>query len=267
MTFDPMGTTAIVTGASSGFGVDFAHRLAERGADLVLVARREDRLRALADDLAERYGTMSTVVPLDLTSPDAAASLAATLAEKGIEVSTLVNNAGFGSFGAFAEMDADRVADEVALDVVAVTTLTRAFLPQLLAAASRKPGSAALVNVASTAAFQPIPRMAVYGSSKIYVLHLTEAIAVENAGSGLKVTALCPGPAHTEFLGIADNEPAMIGTWATSEQVVARAFHALDRRRTPAVTVVGRWNAVQAKVASIGPRALIAHSVGRITAR
>lgn len=265
--FDPMGTTAIVTGASSGFGTLFARELAARGADLVLVARREDRLLALADELAAASGTRSTVVPLDLTAPDAATELRARLVSDGVRPATLINNAGFGTFGELATADPDRVADELAVDVVALTTLTREFLPDLLEAAQDRPGSAALVNVASTAAFQPIPRMAVYSASKSYVLHFTEAIAVEAASVGLKVTALCPGPAHTEFLGIADNGPAMIGTWSTAEAVVDRAFRALDRRRTPAVTVVGRWNAVLAKAATIGPRALIAASVGRMTSR
>lgn len=257
-----MGTTALITGASSGFGVEFAHRFAERGADLVLVARRADRLETLAAELATTYGTRSTVVALDLTAPDAVVTLQKRLSDAGISISSLVNNAGFGSFGTVAETDPAVLDGQVALNVAALVSLTRAFLPELLAN-----GNGALVNVASTAAFQPIPRMAVYAASKAFVLSFTEAIWHEAKGSGLRVTALCPGPAHTEFAGIADNEPAMIGVWATAPQVVAAAMKALDRRVTPPSVVNNRINAIQAKAASMGPRALIVSSVGRMTAR
>lgn len=256
--FDPMGTTALITGASSGFGVEFAHRFAERGADLVLVARRRDRLETLAAELQQKYGTRSTVIALDLTAPDAAAEIQGRLAESAITVESLVNNAGFGSFGAVAETDPAVLDGQVALNIAALVSLTRAFLPGL---------TGALVNVASTAAFQPIPRMAVYAASKAFVLSFTEAVWYEAKGSPLKVTALCPGPAHTEFAGIADNEPAMIGTWATAEQVVAAAMNALDRRNTPPSVVNSRINAIQAKAASMGPRQLIVSSVGRMTGR
>jgi short-subunit dehydrogenase len=151
---------------------------------------------------------------------------------------------------------------QVALNVGALVSLTREFLPEMLAA-----GDGALVNVASTAAFQPIPRMAVYAASKAFVLSFTEAVWFEAKGSGLRVTALCPGPAHTEFAGIADNEPAMVGIWATAQQVVAAAMKALDRRVTPPSIVNNRFNAIQAKAASMGPRSIIVNSVGRMTAR
>lgn len=265
MSYDPMGTTALVTGASSGFGEVFARRLAERGADLVLVARREDRMRALADELRAACGTTSTVVPLDLTSPGAAASLLATLTSAGITPATVVNNAGFGTFGEFATLDPDRIDDEVAVDVAALVGITRALLPGLIRAAEAKPGSAALVNVASNAAFQPIPRMAVYGASKAFVLSFTEAIAAEVSASGLKVTALCPGPSGTEFESVADNRQAMVGTWKTPDEIVDHALRALDRRRTPPSTIVGRWNAVQAKAVGLAPRSLVVRMVDRIT--
>ncbi len=258
--FDPMGTTALITGASSGFGIEFARRFAGRGADLVLVARRADRLESLAAELTQKYGTTVTTVAIDLTASDAVASLQGRLAASGISVSSLVNNAGFGGFGPLAEMDPAVVDGQVALNVAALVSLTRAFLPELL-----KNGDGALVNVASTAAFQPIPRMAVYGASKAFVLSFTEAIWYETKRSGLRVTALCPGPAHTEFADIAENEPAMIGTWATAEQVVGAAMKALDRRTTPPSVVNTRWNAIQAKAASMGPRTLIVNSVGRMT--
>ncbi|CAN5182953.1 SDR family oxidoreductase [soil metagenome] len=260
--FDPMGTTALITGASSGFGVEFAHRFAERGADLVLVARRKDRLDALASELTQKYGSTVTTIALDLTAPDAVASVRGRLAASAITVSSLVNNAGFGGFGAFAEMDPAVVDGQVALNVAALVSLTRTFLPELLSS-----GNGALVNVASTAAFQPVPRMAVYGASKAFVLSFTEALWYEVKGSGLRVTALCPGPAHTEFAEIAENEPAMIGVWATAREVVDAAMAALDRRVTPPSMINTRRNAIQAKGALVAPRRLMINTVGRMTGR
>jgi short-subunit dehydrogenase len=263
MTFDPMGTTALITGASSGFGVEFARRLAERGADLVLVARREDRLRALADELSVRYGTVCAVVPLDLTEVDAVARLVAILAEKKVVVGTLVNNAGFGNHGFLTTIDPERLDAEVALNVAALVSLTRAFLPELLAQRKGALGNGALVNVASTAAFQPIPRMAVYGASKAFVLSFTEALWYEAKGSGLKVLALCPGPADTEFIEIADNSDALFGKLESAEQVVATAMRALDRRTTPASIVSGAMNAVQSRLVGFAPRSVVLDVVGR----
>ena len=260
MTFEPMGTTALITGASSGIGAEFARRFAERGANLVLVARREDRLTALADELSSKYGTTSTVVALDLSAPDATARLVAALEAEDVTVSTLVNNAGFGTHGMFAALDPKRLDAEVALDVAAVVSLSRAFFPGLLERGG------ALVNVASTAAFQPIPRMAVYGASKAFVLSFTEALAWEarESGSALKVLALCPGPADTEFVDVADNADAMFGKHETAEQVVETAMRALDRNRTPASVISGRMNRVTAKSTGFAPRGLVLQTVGRM---
>lgn len=259
MTFDPMGTTAVVTGASSGFGLEFAHRLAERGADLVLVARRADRLEALAKELSQRYGTVCTVVPLDLSVPDAATSLAATLARKKISVATLINNAGFGTHGFVSDGDAARLDAEVAVNVAAIVSLTRAFLPGMIAAAN-----GALVNVASTAAFQPIPRMAVYGATKAFVLSFTQALWWEAKGTGVKVIALCPGPAATEFEDVAKNGDAMFGRVETAEEVVAAAFRALDRRDPSPVVITRAANALNAKMEGFVPRRALVNMVARL---
>ncbi len=261
MTFDPMGTVALVTGASSGLGVEFAHRLAERGADLVLVARRADRLESLATELRAKYGTTCTVVPLDLAAPDATARLVSALGSAGIRISTLVNNAGFGTHGAFVTVDPARTRDEIQVNVTALVELSRAFLPELLEA---KTG--ALVNVASTAAFQPMPRMAVYGATKAFVLSFTEALASENRGSRLRVLALCPGPTSTEFFDVALNRDAAFGAFQTAEQVVATALAALDRKTTPPSVVSGRMNALQAKGVGFAPRRLVLWIVGRLGA-
>jgi short-subunit dehydrogenase len=261
MTFNPMGTTALITGASSGFGVEFAHRLAERGADLVLVARRKDRLDALAAELQTKYGTISTVIAEDLSTPDAAATLVAILAEKKIVLSTLINNAGFGSHGLLTTVDPKRLADEIAVNVGAVVALTRAFLPELL-----QHGDGALINVASTAGFQPVPRMAVYGATKAFVLSFTQAVWYEAKGSGVRVFALCPGPGDTEFVDVADNADAMVGKMETAQEVVEAAMRALDRRRSPAVVFTRRANGIQAKSATIAPRRFVVNLSGRLGA-
>ena len=258
MVFDPMGTIALVTGASSGLGEQFAQALAQRGADLVLVARREERLAALAAELTRKFGTVCTVIPLDLSRPDATARLVADLDARGIRISTLVNNAGFGNHGRFADLDPGRIQDEIQVNVSSLVALTRAFLPALLA-----DGRGALVNVASTAAFQPIPRMAVYGATKAFVLSFTEAIAWESRHSGLKVLALGPGPTATEFIDVAQNGDAIFGRLESAERVVDTAFRALDRRRTPASIVSGIQNLAQTVALRLAPRALVLQIVGR----
>lgn len=260
MTFEPMGTTALITGASSGLGLEFAHRLAERGADLVLVARREERLQALAAELLTKYGTRSLVVPLDLTATDAVPTLVERLAGAGIRLSTLVNNAGFGNHGQFATLPSERIEAEFELNVGALVRLSRAFLPELLT------GNGALINVASTAAFQPMPRMAIYGASKAFVLSFTEALWYESKGTSLSVLALCPGPADTEFFDVAENQDAVFGKLETAEQVVATALRALDRRSPPAFVISGTMNAVQAKAVGFAPRRFVLDLVGRLGA-
>ena len=262
--YNPIGTTALITGASSGLGVGYAHELARRGADLVLVARRQARLEALAVDLAEKYGTVSTVIPLDLTRADAVPELVSDLRERAITVGTLVNNAGFGTFGTVLDSDQARETEQVALNVHALTALTHAFLPDLVETASLHPHTAALVNLASTAAFQPVPRMAVYGATKAYVLSYTEAVSYETRASGLKVTAICPGPADTEFFEIAQTSGGKKGTPLTVDEVMRASFAALDRSVTPSVVLVGARNALLARVASVYPRRAVLNAVGRM---
>ena len=262
--YNPIGTTALVTGASSGLGVGYAQELARRGADLVLVARRQDRLEALAVDLAEKYGTVSTVIPLDLTGTDAVSELVAHLRERGISIGTLVNNAGFATFGNVLGSASSRENEQVALNVAALTALTHAFLDDLVEAASLRPNTAALINLASTAAFQPVPRMAVYGASKAYVLSYTEALSYETRPSGLKVTAICPGPVDTEFFEVAGTSAGKKGAPLSVDDVIRASFAALDRALTPSVVLVGRRNALLARVANIAPRRAVLNTVGRM---
>ncbi|TDW29235.1 SDR family NAD(P)-dependent oxidoreductase [Cryobacterium psychrophilum] len=250
--YNPMGTTALITGASSGIGAGYAHELAQRGADLVLVARRQDRLEALAVDLAEKYGTVSTVIPLDLTAGDAVPELVADLTNRNIAIGTLVNSAGFGTIGAFVHTDAARQLEQLRLNVIALTHLTHALLPDLVDTAARHPHAAALVNLASTAAFQPMPHMSVYAASKAYVLSFTESLWYETRSTGLKVTAVCPGFVDTEFASVAGSTTPYRSL--TVERVIHSTCSALDRRVTPPQVIVGKRNALLARAVVLSPR-------------
>ncbi len=256
---DHRGTTALVTGASSGIGSEFARQLAARGADVVLVARRADRLESLAAELREAHGITAHVVPADLSEPRPGAALARRLAARGIEVDTLVANAGFGTYGVFAEEDGARLADEIAVNVAAVVDLAHAFYPGMLVR-----GRGALVTVASTAAYQPVPRMAVYGATKAFVLSFTEALWFEARRSGLRVLALSPGATESEFFDIADNGDRFGTRRQSAAEVVALAMRVLDRRRGPASVVSGTGNRLASLVARLAPRRLVIAGAGRI---
>ena len=186
-------TTALITGASTGIGAVFAEVLAERGHDLILVARSQDKLEALAQRLRAK-GTQVTVIAADLGLPDSAAALAAKVSALRLSVDLLINNAGFGSAGAFVKQEALRDAQMIALNCTTVVDLVHAFLP-----AMRERGAGGVLNVASVAGFQPTPYMAVYGATKAFVLSFTESLWAELRGSGVRVTALCPGPVDTPF--------------------------------------------------------------------
>lgn len=187
------GALAIVTGASAGLGAEFARLVAADGYRPVLVARRRERLEEVAAGLREAHGVEPIVEPLDLAAEDGATRLAAR-AEGAGPVEVLVNNAGFGTLGPFAEIPPERTAALVKVNVLAPTRLARALLEPM-----RERGRGYILNVASTAAFFPGPRMAAYYASKAYLLHLSEALTRELRGSGVRVTALCPGPTRTEF--------------------------------------------------------------------
>jgi len=261
--YNPIGTTALVTGASSGLGRGYAHELAQRGADLVLVARRQERLEGLAVDLAEKYGTVSTVIPLDLTAHNAVPELVADLRERGVTVGTLVNSAGFGTFGDFIDADAERQIEQITLNVLALTHLTHALLPDLIDVATRHPHGAALVNLASTAAFQPVPHMSVYAASKAYVLSFTEALWFETRTSGLKVSAICPGYVDTEFVSVAGNHGPG-DRFLTVDRVMTSTFAALDRASTPPQVIVGTRNALLARAAILSPRRAVLLAAGNL---
>jgi hypothetical protein len=193
------GCTALITGASSGFGSEFARQLAPRARALVLVARRNDRLEALRAEFAEKFPELAVFIyAADLADEGARAGLARWLHEQGIAVDFLVNNAGLGDHGDFETSDWDRVRAMIAVNVSALTHLTHLLLPSL-----RSSGRAAILNVSSVASFFPVPNMAVYSATKAYVTSLSEALRMELRDTGVSVTALCPGPVRTEFFDVA----------------------------------------------------------------
>jgi short-subunit dehydrogenase len=248
---------ALVTGASSGIGEAFARALARRGTPLVLVARRAERLTRLAQELGGP--ARAEVVALDLSRPEAGAALEAELARRGVEVDLLVNNAGVGLTGRFHELPLDRLLAMVDLNARAVVELTRRFLPGMIA---RRTGG--VINVASTAAFQPVPFFAVYAASKAFVLSFTEALAGELKGAGVVVQALCPGLTGSEFQKVAgtdrvafDRTPAM-----TAEEVAERSLAALAKRR---LRVIPGWrDRLLLRAQSLVPRAVARRVAGEL---
>jgi short-subunit dehydrogenase len=252
-------TTALVTGASSGIGEALARTLAQRGSHLVLVARRQQLLDALAEDIRAKHGVKVTVLAKDLTDPASVASITEELKSRDITLDTLVNNAGFGMHGPLAESDAEKNLAQIQLNITSLVALTRQFLPELMAS-----GRGGLINVASTAAFQPIPIMAIYGASKAFVLNFTEAIAYEARGSGLRVTALCPGATSTDFFDTMGTDEAAVGTFKTPQQVADLAIHALDARSTPPSIISGKRNHMLALTTKLLPRKLVLNVTGRM---
>jgi short-subunit dehydrogenase len=245
----------LITGASAGLGVEFARLCAARGDELVLVARRRERLDALAAELGNAH-----VFAADLAAPGAGAALAGDLAAAGLRVETLINNAGFGLAGRFDVLPLERQTAMIELNVRVLTELCRLLLPAMIA---ERRGF--ILNVASTAAFQPGPNMAVYYASKSYVLSLTEAIHQEAKGSGVHVTALCPGPTATEFFGVAGAADGRLAKLATAPRAVAAAGLAgLARNR--AIVVPGRMNKITAQAPRFLPRGVMRRIVAAIKA-
>ncbi len=242
-----MTPVTLITGASAGLGVDFARQLAARGERLVLVARRKERLEALASELGN-----ARAVAIDLGEAGAAGRLMDNLAAHGETVTCLVNNAGFGLAGRVAERDGARQRSMIDLNCGALTELAHAVLPAMIAAKS-----GAILNVASTAAFQPGPGMAVYFATKAFVLSFSEALHEEVRGYGVRVTALCPGPTATEFGDVAGwrGNPMIDKLSAKSEDVVRAGIAAMDKGR--AIVIPGVANKAGAQGHRLLPRWLL----------
>jgi uncharacterized protein len=255
-------TCAVITGASSGLGAEFARRFAARGADVVLVARRKDRLDALAAEIEAAHPVRATAIALDLGTADAAARLDAELASRGLAPDALINSAGFGTAGPVALEDPARVRAELELNVVALTELSITFLPRLIAS-----GHGLLLNVASNAAYQPLPGLAVYAASKAYVKSLTEAIWKENQGTGLRVLALAPGPTETEFFDAAGSDDFKVGAMDTVDRVMGVAFKAIDNPRGGPTAIVGASRAIQAHASRLVPTRFTLAVAARLTGK
>jgi short-subunit dehydrogenase len=251
----PSGT-ALVTGASSGIGADLARELARRGHGVTLVARRQDRLEALAAELAEATGVRAEVLAVDLSDPDARAGMLGRVADRGLTVDVLVNNAGFSTTGPVHKSDHRREVAMVRTAVEAVVDLCSLTLPGMV-----ERGRGAVLNVASTAAFQPLPGQAAYGASKAFILSFSQAVRTELRGTGVSLTVLCPGPVKTEFAETAgftqeESENSLPQfMWVPAAQVARLAVEGLDQGR--AVVIPGFANRVGAQLGRNTPRRVL----------
>ena len=249
-----MRPVTLITGASAGLGAEFARQCAARGEALALVARRRDRMEALAREI----GGDVHIFAADLAKEGAAASLIAEIEAEGLTVDTLINNAGFGLAGKFAALPLDRQTEMIDLNCRTLTELCHLVLP-----AMRERNRGAICNVASTAAFQPGPNMAVYYASKAYVLSFTEALHHELKGSGIRVSALCPGPTHSEFSDVADlHSPTLERMKMPAAPVVRAGLAGLDANK--AVVIPGFRNKAGAQASRFLTRAAMRRIIGRI---
>jgi short-subunit dehydrogenase len=251
--------TALITGASSGIGLELAHLFARDGYRLVLVARNRSNLRHLGDDLQSRYSITVRIEPKDLAHPSTPAELYQELQESGIVLDVLVNNAGFGGAGTFTGTKWSQEAEMMQVNMVALTHLTKLFLPQIRAREGM------IMNVASTAAFQPGPFMAVYYASKAYVLSFTEALAEELRGTGVKVSCLCPGPVKTNFQKRAYlqgtammNSPLMVDV----REVARAGYEGLKQGKRVVIPGWKNWMGVQ--LLRISPREMVTKVVRKL---
>jgi uncharacterized protein len=219
------GQTALITGASGGLGATFAQELASRGMNTILVARSTDKLQNLASELTAKYQQRNNFIALDLVPAGAAATLANKVAEKGLQVDLLVNNAGFATYGNFETIELQRDRDQVLLNIATLVDLCHIFIPQML---ERKSGS--IINLASVVGFQPVPYMTVYAASKAFVLSFSEGLWAEYGDRGIRVLALCPGATATSFHEVAGQPvPDRI---STPQEVVIAGLKALERQQS-----------------------------------
>lgn len=250
-------STALVTGASGGIGEAFARQLAARGKDLVLVARSEEKLHALAQELSAAHGVQAHAIVADLARPGSAAGLFTQTERLGLEVDLLVNNAGYARAGAFAELTLDEQADMVRLNVNTLVELSRLYLP-----AMRERGRGGIINVASNAAFQPVPYLAVYAATKAFVLSFSEALGEEVARDGVRVMALCPGATATGFQERAGAWEDQRDSMPSAGTVVAEGLRAFERGRR--YFIQGGVNKLTAIAARLGPRRFILRMAARV---
>lgn len=255
------GRTALVTGASSGIGAEFARELARRGMNLVLVARAEEVLNEIAADLQAKHGVRVHVLPADLSREDAPARVKEAVAQLGIQIDLLINNAGVMTHGPFESIDPAQEQAEITVNVTSLVGLTHAFLPGML---ERRCGG--VINVASIAGFQPLPFLATYAATKAFVISFSVALYEECRDRNVHVLGLCPGTTTTELFIRGRAEAAALGTARTVQQVVATALNGLERKRSLIVDglknsllthgprLIPRWFAARCAGNAIRPR-------------
>ena len=234
--------TTLITGASSGIGAAFARKLASRGRNVLLVARSEDKLIALCNELGRLTSIRAQYLALDLRDPEARSQLFEETKKRELEIDMLINNAGFGSMNDFAKLDLERELEMIELNITAVVDLTHRFLGPM-----RERKSGTIINVASTAAFQPVPYMATYAATKAFVLSFSEALWDENRLHGIHVMALCPGVTETNFFDAAGIDRPPMRAVQTPEEVVDTALRALSRKKGLVISGWANWFVVEAE--------------------
>src|SRR5918993_2966534 len=249
--------TTLITGASSGIGAAFARKLAARGRNVFLVARSEDKLIALCNELGRLTSIRAQYLALDLRHPDAGAQLFEETRKRELEIDMLINNAGFGSMGDFDKLDLNHELEMIQLNVRAVVDLTHRFLKPMR---ERKRGT--IINVASTAAFQAVPYMATYAATKAFVLSFSEALWEENRPYGIKVLALCPGVTETNFFEAAHGKKPPARAAQSPEDVVDTALRALARGKSHVIS--GWTNKAMTEVERFVPRSMVTRVAGRM---
>jgi uncharacterized protein len=252
--------TALITGASSGIGKAFAQELAARNTNLVLVARSEEKLNQLAKQLQEQYKIQVDVIVKDLTEPHAAAAVFDATKNKGLTIDLLINNAGFGVYGDFAEGDIERQLKIVQLNILAMVDLTHKFLPLM-----RQRRSGSIINVSSITGFQPIPYLSVYAASKAFILSFSEALWAENRDYGVRVLVTCPGPIETNFFAEANFPPALAGSTDKTysvEKVVQDSLQALENGY-PTVISSDTTTQLRSKLSRLVPRKILLNMLAK----
>ena len=249
--------TTLITGASSGIGEAFARKLAASGRDVLLVARSEDKLVTLCNELGRLNRIRAQYIVLDLTLPEAPRQLFEEVQKRGLEIDILINNAGFGVMGDFAKIDLERQLKMIDLNVKALVELTYRFLVPM-----RARGSGSIINVASTAGFQPVPYMTAYAATKAFVLSFSEALWEENRVYGIKIMALCPGVTDTNFFEAAQTEKPPMRVMQSPEEVVEAALSGIERGKSH--TISGWTNLFMIEAERLVPRSFVARMVGRM---
>jgi short-subunit dehydrogenase len=249
--------TSLITGASSGIGEAFARKLAAQGRNVLLVARSEDKLVTLCNELGRMNSVRAQHVAMDISEPESPARLFDEAQKRGLVVDMLINNAGFGAFGDFSKIDLARQLNMIDLNIKALVDLTYRFLTPMR---ERKQG--AIINLASTAGFQPVPFMATYAATKAFVLSFSEALWEENRSLGVTVMALCPGVTDTNFFEAAHGQRPPARTSQTAEEVVNTALSGLARHKS---SIVSGWtNFLMVEGERLAPRSLVVRMAGRM---